>query len=66
MLLGREEVDSNKSDNNGRTPLSHAAACRRGGVVGILLGQGEVSVENGLDCSPLLLQLLQCSQPPTE
>ena len=45
ILLGREEVDPNKSDGGGRTPLSRAARHWGGGfcagkaVVGLLLGR---------------------------
>lgn len=42
-LLGREEVNPNKSDNMGRTLLSHAAEGGHAGVVKILLEKKEVN-----------------------
>ena len=38
-LLAREEVNPNKPDNTGRTPLSHAAGNENEYVVKLLLGQ---------------------------
>ena len=43
ILLGREEVNPDKPDNKGRTPLSFAAKWGREGVVKILLGREEVN-----------------------
>ena len=43
MLLGREEVNPDKPDNNGRTPLSYAAQYEHEGVMKILLGRQEVN-----------------------
>jgi len=48
MLLGREEVNSDQPDNEGRTPLSHAAEARFEGAVKVLLGQ-EVVNPDGRD-----------------
>jgi len=51
MLLEREEVNPDKPDNHGRTPLSHATGSRNSphspgrveGVVKMLLGREEVN-----------------------
>jgi len=43
MLLGREEVNPDKPDKWGRTPLLYTAKCGHEGVVKILLGRGEVN-----------------------
>ena len=43
ILLGRGEINPDKSDNRGRTPLSHAAGNGHSGVVEILLGRGETN-----------------------
>ena len=42
-LLGREEVNPDKPDEGGQTPLSHAAKNGREGVVKILLRREEVN-----------------------
>ena len=43
ILLGWEDVNPDKLDNDGRTPLSFAAQNGQEGVVKILLGQEEVN-----------------------
>jgi len=45
MLLGREEVKPDKPGNNGRTPLSKAAANGKGEVVKMLLERQEVNFD---------------------
>ena len=43
ILLEREEVNPNKPDNSGQTPLTYAAKNGHEGVVRILLGREEVN-----------------------
>jgi len=43
ILLRREEVNLDKPDNFGRTPLSYATWDGHAGVVKILLGRQEVN-----------------------
>ena len=43
ILLGREEVDPDKPDHTGRTPLLGAALNGHEGVMKILLGREEVN-----------------------
>ena len=43
ILLGREEVNPDRPNNNRRTPLSYAAEDGHEGVVKILLGREEVN-----------------------
>ena len=59
MLLGRAEVSSDKPDNKGRTPLSHAAEAGFEGAVKMLLGRAEVNPHqrDNLGRTPLILAL---------
>jgi len=50
MLLEREEVNSDKPDNLGRTPLWDAAWYGHEGVVEILLGREEVDPDKPDNC----------------
>lgn len=43
MLLAREEVDPDKGNNFGQTPLAYAAKCGHEGVVKALLQRKEVN-----------------------
>ena len=43
ILLGREEVNPDKPDTFGQTPLSYAACFGHEGVIEILLGREEVN-----------------------
>jgi len=43
LLLGREDVNPDRPDNRGRTPLSWAAGNGHGGVVKLLLGREDVN-----------------------
>ena len=45
ILLGRGEVNPDRKDDSGQTPLLYAAAYRREGVVKILLGRKEFNPE---------------------
>jgi len=45
VLLGLQEVNPSKPDNDGKTPLSYAAWFGHEGVVKILLGRQEVKQE---------------------
>jgi len=53
ILLGLEKVD--QSDNEGRTPLPHAAEVGHGEVVELLLGQGRVNPEKPDTCDRIPL-----------
>jgi len=43
MLFGRDDIEPDKPDKNGRTPLRRAAKKGREGVVKILLGREGVN-----------------------
>jgi ankyrin repeat protein len=43
MLLERDDVNPDKPDNYGQTPLSIAASDKREGAVKILLGRNDVN-----------------------
>ncbi|KAL8299133.1 hypothetical protein RB593_009145 [Gaeumannomyces tritici] len=46
LLLATDKVDADSKDNNGRTPLSWAAANGHEAVVKLLLGTGKVDVDS--------------------
>ena len=52
-LLGRNDVNPDKPDNKGQTPLSCAAKNGHVGVVEILLGRGDVKQPNNKGQTPL-------------
>ena len=56
LLLGRGDVNPNKSDGHDQIPLAWAAGNRHEGVVQLLLGRGDINPKrlDNMDWTPLM------------